>query len=107
MLSNSYLLAKFCFDTAENEPAKNLQNICKNPAAEIGTLRTADDQSATPAAAAPAARKKTLKEKKPKKKLSMKAVGRVTIMGKKISPLGRKTAKSAAKVAPYSRLCFF
>ena len=27
MLSNAYFLAKFCFDTAENEPAKNLQKI--------------------------------------------------------------------------------
>ena len=29
MLSNAYFLAKFCFDTAENEPAKNLQNFAK------------------------------------------------------------------------------
>ena len=28
MLSNAYFLAKFRFDTAENEPAKNLQNFC-------------------------------------------------------------------------------
>ena len=27
MLSNAYFLAKFRFDTAENEPAKNLQNF--------------------------------------------------------------------------------
>ena len=27
MLSNAYFLAKFRFDTAENEPAKNLQTI--------------------------------------------------------------------------------
>ena len=27
MLSNAHFLAKFCFDTAENEPAKNLQNL--------------------------------------------------------------------------------
>ena len=26
MLSNAYFLAKFRFDAAENEPAKNLQN---------------------------------------------------------------------------------
>ena len=26
MLSNAYFLAKFRFETAENEPAKNLQN---------------------------------------------------------------------------------
>ena len=27
MLSNTYLLANFHFDTAENEPAENLQNL--------------------------------------------------------------------------------
>ena len=27
MLSNAYFLAKYSFDTAENEPAKNLQNL--------------------------------------------------------------------------------
>ena len=29
MLSNVYFLAKFRFDTAENEPAKNLANFAK------------------------------------------------------------------------------
>ena len=29
MLSNAYFLAKFRFDTAENEPAKTLQNFAK------------------------------------------------------------------------------
>ena len=29
MLSKAYFLAKFRFDTAENEPAKNLQNFAK------------------------------------------------------------------------------
>ena len=29
MLSNAYFLAKFRFDTAENEPAKNLQQFAK------------------------------------------------------------------------------
>ena len=29
MLSNAYFLAKFRFDTAENEPVKNLQNFAK------------------------------------------------------------------------------
>ena len=29
MLSNAYFLAKFRFDTAENEPAENLQNFAK------------------------------------------------------------------------------
>ena len=32
MLSNAYFLAKFRFDTAENEPAKNLQNVAKKKA---------------------------------------------------------------------------
>ena len=31
MLSNAYFLAKFRFDTAENEPAKNLQNFARRP----------------------------------------------------------------------------
>ena len=30
MLSNAYFLAKFRFDTAENEPAKNVQTFSKN-----------------------------------------------------------------------------
>ena len=30
MLSNAYFLAKFRFDTAENEPAKNLKKIANN-----------------------------------------------------------------------------
>ena len=30
MLSNAYFLAKFRFDTAENEPAKKLQNFAKS-----------------------------------------------------------------------------
>ena len=29
MLSNAYFLAKFRFDTAKNEPSKNLQNFAK------------------------------------------------------------------------------
>ena len=29
MLSNAYFVANFCFDKAENEPAKNLQNLPK------------------------------------------------------------------------------
>ena len=36
MLSNAYFLAKFRFDTAENEPAKNLQNF--RPAPGEGVL---------------------------------------------------------------------
>ena len=31
MLSNKYILVKFRFDTAENEPAKNLQNFANFP----------------------------------------------------------------------------
>ena len=31
MLSNAYFLAKFRFDTAENEPPKNLQNFANFP----------------------------------------------------------------------------
>ena len=31
MLSNAYFLAKFRFDTAENEPAKKLQNFINFP----------------------------------------------------------------------------
>ena len=31
MLSNAYFLANFRFDTAENEPAKNLQNVANLP----------------------------------------------------------------------------
>ena len=31
MLPNAYFLAKFRFDTAENEPAKNLQNFANFP----------------------------------------------------------------------------
>ena len=42
MLSNAYFLAKFRFDTAENEPAKNLQNFPKfaNSADPNRLLRT-------------------------------------------------------------------
>ena len=37
MLSNAYFLAKFRFDTAENEPAKNLQNFANFPNLECQT----------------------------------------------------------------------
>ena len=39
MLSNAYFLAKFRFGTAENEPAKNLQNFANLPILE-GDLAT-------------------------------------------------------------------
>ena len=38
MLSNAYFLAKFRFDTAENEPAKNLQNFAKKKLFLLGLL---------------------------------------------------------------------
>ena len=40
MLSNAYLLAKFRFDTAENEPAKNLQNFEKIANTNPSSLRS-------------------------------------------------------------------
>ena len=44
MLSNAYFLAKFRFDTAENEPAKNLQ-FSKNAFFENALLgAVADDR---------------------------------------------------------------
>ena len=55
MLSNAYFLAKFRFDTAENEPAKNLQNFAKcgqcsrtraQPSAELSEL--ADKRNGAP-----------------------------------------------------------
>ena len=44
MLSNAYFLAKFRFDTAENEPAKNLQKFANFPnfANEASRLVRAD-----------------------------------------------------------------
>ena len=43
MLSNAYFLARFRFDTAENEPAKNLQNLAisatPNPLLILGRAR--------------------------------------------------------------------
>ena len=40
MLSNAYFIAKFRFDTAENEPAKNLQNFfAKLPSAGLPPLQ--------------------------------------------------------------------
>ena len=38
MLSNAYFLAKIRFDTAENEPAKNLQNFANFPNFAIPNL---------------------------------------------------------------------
>ena len=42
MLSNAYFLAKFRFDTAENEPAKNLQNFRKMHFSKLGLFRALD-----------------------------------------------------------------
>ena len=39
MLSNAYFLAKFRFDTAENEPAKNLQNFANSRSRRCGRRR--------------------------------------------------------------------
>ena len=43
MLQNAYLLAKFGFDTAENEPAQNLQHFAKKIANEV-TIQDAIEQ---------------------------------------------------------------
>ena len=51
MQSIAYFLAKFCFDTAENEPAKNLQktfqicDLCKRgPVLLVGRLCLEDQE---------------------------------------------------------------
>ena len=54
MLSNAYFLAKFRFDTAENEPAKNLQNFVKfanfaDPQAEEPAYAPVPVRAAAPA----------------------------------------------------------
>ena len=49
MLSNAYFLAQFRFDTAENEPAKNLQNLSKNYKIKFqncAKISTGDDTAA-------------------------------------------------------------
>ena len=43
MLSNAYFLAKFRFDTAENEPSKLLQNLAKF--AEVAPVPGKDERS--------------------------------------------------------------
>ena len=49
MLSNAYFLAKFRFDTAENEPAKNLQNFAKIATfAEVANFATIPRAPAQP-----------------------------------------------------------
>ena len=40
MLSNAYFLAKFHFDTAENEPAKNLSLECRCTSHTLVATRT-------------------------------------------------------------------
>ena len=61
MLSNAYFLAKFRFDTAENEPAKNLQKFAKKIANFANSARGAavrvvriDAPAASSSAAPPA-----------------------------------------------------
>ena len=44
MLSNAYFLAKFRFDTAENEPAKNLQNFREMHFRKMHFRKTANAQ---------------------------------------------------------------
>ena len=50
MLSNAYFLAKFRFDTAENEPAKNLQKFANFPnfanPSKIGKIWTTSTRTA-------------------------------------------------------------
>ena len=57
MLSNAYFLAKFRFDTAENEPAKNLQKFAKQLARLANFANFANPnlskRSAGPSSAAP------------------------------------------------------
>ena len=50
MLSNAYFLTKFRFDTAENEPAKNLQNVANfaNPDLHEALDGLRDGQVAAP-----------------------------------------------------------
>ena len=59
MLSNAYFLAKFRFDPAENEPAKNLQNFAnfanKKAQRPFSQVRAAVPPAAGGAAAAAAA----------------------------------------------------
>ena len=57
MLSNAYFLAKFRFDTAENETAKHLQNFRKNAFFEKGPRAPPDEflgeRRGSPSGAAP------------------------------------------------------
>ena len=48
MLSNAYFLAKFRFDTAENEPAKNLQNLLIFPILLTPKISSADLEAVAP-----------------------------------------------------------
>ena len=51
MLSNAYFLAKFHFDTAENEPAKNLQKTFANFAGRRKATHRAEVQKEAKAGA--------------------------------------------------------
>ena len=55
MLSNAYFLAKFRFDTAENEPAKNLQNLLIFPILLILLMVSAAARSTLVSGCTPAA----------------------------------------------------
>ena len=51
MLSNAYFVAKFRFDTAENEPVKNLQNLAKKVASEVAVASTETGEGSSERAA--------------------------------------------------------
>ena len=55
MLSNAYFLAKFRFDTAENEPAKNLQNFADSASTDARSLEREECRAACDPAAGCAA----------------------------------------------------
>ena len=65
MLSNACFLAKFRFDTAENEPAKNLQNSAK-PIVNFANFAGLPERAAGRASSQLlAARRATVRRRKP------------------------------------------
>ena len=77
MLSNAYFLAKFRFDTAENEPIKNLQNFVKknvnfaNFANSLGAPRPWTSRFAAPRQPARRARARRPGRARPGRRLSV------------------------------------
>ena len=53
MLSNAYFLAKFRFDTAENEPAKNLTKFSKNVFSKNVFSKNAEEEAPSQVCCAP------------------------------------------------------